>query len=218
MVQFVKVNIDDIVYDRDQKVEGKVKFINNSTNTAKIEVIVSQNKENGERTTKLVESKLFNLLVIEQDKRKKSDKKPLKIKVKYFNDDLQKIEKITQGDWIDLRASNTVELKAGEFQLIPLGVAMQLPKGFEAYVVPRSSTFKNFGVIQTNHHAVIDESYQGDNDQWFYPVYALRDTTINLNERICQFRIQRKMPEVEFETVQVLGNNDRGGLGSTGTK
>jgi dUTP pyrophosphatase len=141
----------------------------------------------------------------------------MQIKIKYFNNDLPKITKITQGDWIDLRAAKTVEIKKGEFALIPLGVAMELPEGYEAHVVPRSSTFKNFGIIETNSMGVIDESYKGDNDQWFFPAYALRDTAINFGERICQFRIIEKMPEVEFIEVEQLGNDDRGGHGSTGT-
>jgi dUTP pyrophosphatase len=142
----------------------------------------------------------------------------MQIKIKYFDENLPKITKITQGDWIDLRAAKTVEIKKGEFVLIPLGVAMELPEGYEAHVVPRSSTFKNFGIIETNSMGVIDESYKGDNDQWFFPAYALRDTAINFGERICQFRIIEKMPEVEFVEVEQLENDDRGGHGSTGTK
>lgn len=138
------------------------------------------------------------------------------IKIKYFSDKIDKIQKIDKGDWIDLRSAETVGLKAGEFKLIPLGIAMELPKGYEAHVVPRSSTYKNFGIIQTNHQAVIDESYCGDNDEWYYPVYALRDTTINVNDRICQFRIIKKQPEIVFEEVDFLNNKDRGGIGSTG--
>lgn len=138
------------------------------------------------------------------------------IKIKYFTDKIDKIEKIENGDWIDLRAAEEVTLKAGEFKLVSLGVAMQLPEGYEAHVVPRSSTYKNFGVIQTNHQAVIDESYCGDNDVWKYPAYALKDTVIHVNDRICQFRIMKKQPEIVFETVKELGNKDRGGLGSTG--
>lgn len=137
------------------------------------------------------------------------------IKIKYFTD-MEKIQKIKQGDWIDLRAAEDVFLKKGEFKLIPLGVAMQLPEGYEAHIVPRSSTFKNFGIIQTNHQAVIDESYCGDNDQWFYPALAMRDTEIKKNDRICQFRIMKKQPEVEFIEVNNLNNTDRGGFGSTG--
>lgn len=138
------------------------------------------------------------------------------IKIKYFNNELEKIKKIEKGDWIDLRSSITVTLRAGEFKLIPLGVGMELPKGYEAHVVPRSSTYKNFGVIQTNHHAVIDASYCGDQDQWYFPAYALRDTVINMNDRICQFRIVEKQPEIEFIEVENLDNPNRGGIGSTG--
>lgn len=140
------------------------------------------------------------------------------VKIKYFDKDLIKVEKIDKGDWIDLRSAETVELKAGEFKLIPLGVAMELPEGYEAHVVPRSSTFKKWGIIETNSMGIIDESYKGDNDQWFFPAYALRDTKIEKNDRICQFRIVKKMEAVNFETVEVLGNKDRGGHGSTGSK
>lgn len=140
----------------------------------------------------------------------------MNIKIKYFTNKIDKIQKIDKGDWIDLRSSENIKLKAGEFKLIPLGVAMKLPKGYEAHVVPRSSTYKNFGIIQTNHQAVIDESYCGDNDQWYYPAYALRDTTININDRICQFRIIEKQPEITFEEVSFLTDKDRGGIGSTG--
>ena len=107
-------------------------------------------------------------------------------------------------------------MKAGEFKLIPLGVAMQLPKGYEAHIIPRSSTFKNFGVIQANHMGMVDESYCGDNDQWFFPAIAMRDTTIKVGDRICQFRIIEHQPRLVFESVDTLGNADRGGIGSTG--
>ena len=140
------------------------------------------------------------------------------IKIKYFNENIQKIAPISKGDWIDLRAAATVEMKAGEFKLIPLGVAMQLPQGYEAHVCPRSSTFKNFGVIQTNSMGIIDNSYCGDNDQWFFPAFALRDTVIKENDRICQFRIMEIQPQINFVTVGTLGNADRGGHGSTGIK
>lgn len=137
------------------------------------------------------------------------------IKIKYFSD-VEKIQKIDKGDWIDLRAAETVSLKQGEYKLIPLGVGMILPQGYEAHIVPRSSTFKNFGIIQTNHCGVIDESYCGDNDQWQFPAFALRDTVINKNDRICQFRIVRKQPEIEFEITENLSDTSRGGFGSTG--
>ena len=139
------------------------------------------------------------------------------IKIKYFTDKIDKLTYIDgKSDWIDLRAAEEVALKKGEFKLIPLGVAMELPEGYEAHVVPRSSTFKNFGIIQTNHQGVIDCSYCGDNDQWFMPAYAVRDTQIHINDRICQFRIMENQPKLSFEQVQSLDNADRGGHGSTG--
>lgn len=141
------------------------------------------------------------------------------IKIKYFTDKMERLTYIDgKSDWIDMRAAEDVELKAGEFRLIPLGVAMELPRGYEAHVVPRSSTFKNFGIIQTNHMGVIDESYCGDNDQWFFPAYALRDTQIHEGDRICQFRIMEHQPAITFEEVGSLGHEDRGGHGSTGRK
>lgn len=137
------------------------------------------------------------------------------IKIKYF-EDIPKIKKIEKGDWIDLRASRDIWLKEGEYALIPLGVGMRLPKGYEAHLVPRSSAFKNYGIIQTNHYAVIDNSYCGDNDQWFMPVYALRDTIIHKDDRICQFRIMKKQPRLKITEVDKLDEDDRGGFGSTG--
>ena len=141
----------------------------------------------------------------------------MNIRIKYFTDEIEKLTYIAgKSDWIDLRAAQDVSLKEGEFKLIPLGVAMELPEGYEAHIVPRSSTFKNFGIIQTNHMGVIDESYCGDNDQWFFPAYALRDTVIHVNDRICQFRIMEHQPTIEFEEAPRLGHEDRGGHGSTG--
>lgn len=140
----------------------------------------------------------------------------MQIKVKYFTNQIDKLAKITQGDWIDLRAAETIKLKAGDFKLVPLGVAMELPANYEAHIVPRSSTFKNYGVIQTNSVGIIDNSYCGDNDQWFMPVYATRDIIINQNDRICQFRLFKNQDKLEFLTVDQLGNADRGGHGSTG--
>jgi len=143
----------------------------------------------------------------------------MNIKIKYHSKEIDKITNIEgKSDWFDLRSAENVTLKAGEYKLISLGVSMELPEGHEAYIVPRSSTYKNFGIIQTNHHAVIDESYKGNNDIWKYPAYALRDTEIKVNERICQFRIQKKMPTVVFEEVNFLDNEDRDGIGSTGRK
>lgn len=141
----------------------------------------------------------------------------MEIKIKYFTD-VEPIAKKNNGDWHDLRAAERIELKQGEFKLIPLGVGMILPDDYEANIVPRSSTFKTWGIIQTNHFAVIDNSYSGDNDQWFYPVYATRDTVIEKNDRICQFRINKKMSDVELVAVEHLNDIDRGGFGSSGVK
>ena len=138
------------------------------------------------------------------------------IKIKYFDKEIDKIKKISTGDWVDLRSAETVHLKKGEFHLIPLGVGMILPSGYEAHIVPRSSTYKNFKVIQTNHMGVIDNSYCGDTDQWMMPVIAMEDTVINKNDRICQFRITEKMPTIEFDEVEHLYEVSRGGFGSTG--
>ena len=141
------------------------------------------------------------------------------ITIKYFTDKIEKLTYIDgKSDWIDLRAAEDVALKAGEFKLIPLGVAMKLPQGYEAHVVPRSSTFKNFGIIQTNHFGIIDESYCGNNDQWYFPAYALRDTEIHVNDRICQFRIMEHQPTIQFEETEKLTGADRGGIGSTGVQ
>lgn len=142
----------------------------------------------------------------------------MNIKIKYHNKNIDKLEKISAGDWIDLRAAETVKLKAGEFKLISLGVSMKLPEGYEAHVVPRSSTYKNFGIIQVNSMGVIDNSYSGTNDIWKFPAKAMRDTIINKNDRICQFRLVEKMPQIKFEEVDELDAVDRGGFGSTGIK
>lgn len=139
----------------------------------------------------------------------------LVIRIKYHGD-TPPIERIAVGDWIDLRAAETVTLKAGEWRPISLGISMQLPEGYEAHILPRSSTFKRWGVILPNAMGIIDESYCGDNDIWHFGALAMRDTVIEKGDRICQFRIMKKMPPVRFEEVTVLGNRDRGGFGSTG--
>lgn len=137
------------------------------------------------------------------------------IRIKYFAD-INEIKPIYSGDWVDLRCAEDVELKQGEFKLIPLGVGMILPRGYEAHIVPRSSTYKNYGIIQANHMGVIDNSYCGDNDQWMFPAIATRNTQVKFNDRICQFRIVRCQPRIDFITVDKLFNLDRGGFGSTG--
>ena len=139
------------------------------------------------------------------------------IKVKYFHEDMEELCYIAgKSDWIDLRAAQEVTLKAGEFRLIPLGVAIALPEGYEAHIAPRSSTFKNYGILQTNSVGVVDCSYCGDNDQWHMPVYATRDVTIEKGARICQFRIMKNQPPLCFTRVEHLDAPDRGGFGSTG--
>lgn len=140
----------------------------------------------------------------------------MEIRVKYLRD-VEPIEKIKAGDWIDLRVAEDIWLKAGESALLPLGVAIQLPTGYEAIVAPRSSSFKKYHVLMTNSIGVIDESYCGDNDEWCMPVYATEETLIAKNTRICQFRIVAHQPEFEVVTVDHLGNADRGGFGSTGS-
>lgn len=143
----------------------------------------------------------------------------MEIKIRYHNKNLVKIERIPTGDWIDLRAAKSVMLSQGEFSLIPLGISMQLPEGYEAHVVPRSSTFKKWGIIQTNSLGIIDESYNGNDDQWLMPVLAMRDTSIEFNDRICQFRIIEKMPsDLQITEVESLDNENRGGFGSTGVR
>ena len=139
------------------------------------------------------------------------------IKIRYINDKIKELEYIDgKSDWIDLRAAEDVELKAGEFKLISLGVAMQLPEGYEAHIVPRSSTFKNFGVIQANSKGIIDNKYSGNNDIYMFPALAMRDTKISFNDRICQFRIVKNQPKIVFNKVDRLENEDRDGFGSTG--
>lgn len=141
-----------------------------------------------------------------------------KILVRYHNENIDKIVKTKKGDWIDLRAAETVRLKVGDFALISLGVSMKLPDGYEAHIVPRSSTFRKWGIIQTNGIGIIDNTYSGDNDVWMMPVFATRDTVINENDRICQFRIEKTMGDIEFSIESHLDDTDRGGFGSTGTR
>ena len=140
----------------------------------------------------------------------------LKIRIKYLHDDLDRIQKISVGDWIDLRCAEEVTLSKGEHAYIPLGVCMEIPEGYEAWLTSRSSMAKKFGIVHCDDLGVIDNSYCGDNDEWKLPVVALRDTVLHKNDRICQFRIVKHQPEVEFQTVLELGNSNRGGLGSTG--
>lgn len=140
-----------------------------------------------------------------------------RIKIVYHTDRIDKLDYIEgKSDWIDLRAAEDVEFRAGEFHMINLGVSMELPKGYEAHVVPRSSTFKNYGLIQTNSYGVIDQTYCGQDDVWHWPAFATRDTVVHANDRICQFRIMENQPRIRFEKVDVLEGKNRGGFGSTG--
>lgn len=152
------------------------------------------------------------------------EKQPMHIRVKYFNGQ-QPIEVKANGNWIDLRANEDIFVPKGEARKIPLGIAMELPEGYEAHLLPRSSTFKNFGLIQTNGQGIIDTSYCGDNDEWGMNVFCLHPMTminglegtmVHKGDRICQFRIMKSQPEIIFETVEILGNANRGGFGSTG--
>lgn len=126
-------------------------------------------------------------------------------------------EKFDVGDWIDLRAAEDTSMKKGDFKLIPLGIAMKLPEGYEALVIPRSSTFKKYRITQANSAGLIDNSYSGNNDEWMFPAIAHEDTFIKKNERICQFRLIKSMGSVEFKEVDQLDSKDRGGFGE-GTK
>ena len=142
----------------------------------------------------------------------------LKLKIHYHRPDLPKIEKISVGDWIDLRCAEEVTLAAGEFRLISLGISVQLPEGYEAHMVPRSSAFRRWGILQANSFGVIDNSYSGDGDIWHFPALATRDTCIAFGERICQFRLFPVMEPISFEEVPFLEGKDRGGFGSTGSR
>lgn len=138
-----------------------------------------------------------------------------KIKIKYHNETDTRLKKIPNGDWIDLYVAENIYMEPGDFKLIPLGVSMKLPPNHEAHVVPRSSTFKRHGILQTNSFGIIDESYCGDTDEWKFPAYATRQVRIDAGTAICQFRIQKKMGEVDFEEVEYLNEKSRGGFGST---
>ena len=140
------------------------------------------------------------------------------IPIKVHDIDLQVPEHKPWGDWVDIRAAETVEMKKGDFRIISLGISMRLPTGAEAYVLPRSSTYKNFGIILANGMGIIDSTYCGDDDIWGFPAIALRDTVIHKGDRIAQFRIMQKQPRMIFAKVDVLGGKSRGGFGSTGIK
>ena len=193
--------IHEQVWVKPLKVPGEV--LNVNTGTKEVTVLVNLVNNDEERTFKLWEITKFRA------------KRPM-IKIKYLVKDLEKIEQNPKSDWIDLRAAKTMEIKAGEHVLIPLGVAMQLPRDHEAIAAPRGSSFKNWGLLQTNPPGVIDNTFQGEDDEWFWSVYATRDTVVNKNDRVCQFRILLSMGEVFIKDVEVLHGVNRGGYGSTG--
>lgn len=196
-------------------------------------VYVKGIESNGKRGVKGIvkefENEKYKVTFFQNDERKvdwfeenrlepwKEINRNLTIKVKYHAD-IPELEMINEGNWVDMRSAEDIEMKQFEFELISLGVSMQLPKGYEAEVKPRSSTFKNFGILQVNSVGCIDESYCGDNDVWKMPVLAMRDTKINKGDRICQFRINKVMPLLNIVKVEKLNNEDRNGFGSTGVK
>ncbi len=142
-----------------------------------------------------------------------------KIRVHYHSDQIKKLTRNEgKGDWIDLRAAEDVVMRAGEFRMISFGISLCLPDGYEAIVAPRSSTFRNFGILQVNSIGVIDESYgkHSTEDVWMYPVLAVRDTEIHVNDRIAQFRILKHQPRIEFEEIGEMEGEARGGFGSSG--
>lgn len=139
------------------------------------------------------------------------------LKVKYISDTVSPITILDNGDWIDLRVTEDIMMKKGDFKILPLGVAIELPKGYEALIVPRSSTFKKYHILQTNGIGIIDESYCGNNDEWKFPAYCTENTFIPKNTRICQFRIVKHQPNISIIPVRKLNNKDRKGFGSTGT-
>ena len=138
------------------------------------------------------------------------------IKIKYKNEDTRRLEKLSVGGWIDLSVDEDIEMKQFEYRILPLGVAMELPKEFEANIAPRSSTYGKFKILQVNSYGVIDDVYNGDDDWWGFPALAMEKTSIPKGSRICQFRVNIVQPELEFYEVELLGNNSRGGFGSTG--
>ena len=156
----------------------------------------------------------------------------MNLNIKYF-EGATKMEKISKGNWIDVYANKDVFVPYMGYAMIPLGFALELPKGYEGYLLPRSSTFKTWGIIQTNSQGVVDDTYIGDNDQWHFPCQCtmakttekimveghkvtMMGTWIKKGDKIGQFRIQKAMPDLEFNIVDRLENEDRGGFGTTG--
>lgn len=204
--------VDEIIWIKGEKCTAKII----SLDIPNYEVSILRSKATEPATLKLWDITKYHKTIATR-----STVKPLKIKVKYLTDVdnvFLPLKKVGVGDWIDLRSAEDIRMKTGERGLIPLGVAMKLPEGYEAFIAPRSSTFKNFHILQPNSPGVVDNSYSGNTDQWYMSVYATEDVSINRGERVCQFRLIRSMPTVEFDVVNNLDENARGGFGSTGTK
>lgn len=215
MTQF---KVGNFVFIKQSKEKGKIIAVTRSIpQQYRVEIIVNFDKETQKRLTQVV---TLSAEEISTWREKKPQRKPLQleINIKYFDEDYPPLEDIAVGDLIDLRSRERIEYKQGDFFIIPLGVAMEIPKGWRADVSPRSSTFKKWGLIQTNSSGKIDNSYSGDEDEWGMPVYALKDGVIEKFDRVCQFEVMRKQPKLVFNTVKSLNNPSRGGFGSTGTK
>jgi len=207
--------LEDKIFIHTIKQDGIVESINRESESV-VAKITNQKTRKLERIDVMIKN-----ISPYREKKIESDQlhtKPLQIKVKYFDKEIDKLQKVGIGDWLDLRSAETVKLKQGEYKLIPLGIGIKLPYGYEANIVPRSSTFKNFGVLQTNSYGVVDNSYSGNSDQYHFPALAMRDTVINKNDRICQMRINRVMPDLNVVEVEFLDEVSRGGIGSTGVR
>lgn len=210
--------INEKVWVKAEKKEGKVLDLD----IPNLSVTVSFQRDENELVTRKMKFMDIDKLRTQKEVKPKftvqgsTKPKKLTILVRYFDKDLPKIEKIEKGDWVDLRAAEDVELKQGENKLIPLGVAMSLPFGYEGHLLPRSSTIKNFGIVMANSQGIVDESYRGNDDEWKFNALAVRDTKILKGDRIAQFRIVEKMPQVNIVEVDELKAPNRGGFGSTG--
>jgi dUTP pyrophosphatase len=218
--------VEEKVFVKEDKAFGVIKSLNVNPKEGVYKALVEVTKEidgGGQHIT----TKELDLWEIDKDKRKgsatttpsrKSPKKEtLKVPVKYFDDSLPEIEEIEVGNWIDLYARQRFELGFLQNELIPLNVAMQLPKGYEAHLLPRSSTYKKWGIISANGTGIIDTTYCGDGDEWKFSAISLRPTVIEKGDKIAQFRIVKEMPKTKFPKVDKLGNANRGGFGTTGT-
>lgn len=168
-------------------------------------------KENKEKLEEAIEG-------IRKDNNKVLDRLRPEILIKYHTPAAKPVEQAHMGEWFDVRAAESYDLKAGTKGFINLGISVRVPHGYEAILAPRSSSFKKYGFIQTNSIGVIDETYSGDDDIWMLPYFATRDAHIEAGDRIAQFRIQRNQGNPSLKEVRYLGKNNRGGFGSTGEK